>query len=103
MEPQKKINELCRKHGVSPAFGNRLRPLLEKAVVSPPEKRQRLIELVERSFEEEGRRVRRLLAPADLPPEEFDLIKTVAGALHSWDPPLWLRLWEEAQRRGRSA
>ena len=100
MEPSKKIAELCRKYGIPPEFGARLRPLLERANESPPEKRQRLLDLVERSFAEEARRLRRLLSPQDLAPEDFGLIKTVAGVLHAWEPPVWLRLWEEAQRRG---
>ena len=90
-DPAKKIDELCRKHGVPKEFGARLRPLLERAHDASPEKRQRLVELVERSFEEEGRRVRRLLAPADLAPEDFALIKTLAAVLHAWHPPMWLR------------
>lgn len=99
MEFPHTIADLCRKYGVSTEFGNRLRPLFERARESQPEKQRRLLEIIERSFAEEARRNKARMKPQDLAPEEFGLVRAVARALHAWDPPLWLRLWQEAQRR----
>ena len=39
------------------------------------------------------------MSPRDLPPQDWDVVKTVAAVLHGWKPPVWLRVWEETQRR----
>ena len=99
MDPNRTITELCRKYGVPREFGKRLLPLLERARAAPRAKRRRLTELVERSFAEEARRLLALPSPRDLQPEEWGVVKTVAGVLHAWDPPIWLRLWGQGRRR----
>ncbi len=103
MDAEGTIEEFCRRFGIPHEFGDRLRPLIERALSSPAEKRQRLLDLVERSFAEEARRRSSALSPRDLAPEEWSLLKTIALVLHAWNPPLWLRLWEEAHRRTQSS
>ena len=99
MDPAQRIADLCRRYGVSSDFGNRLTPLVARACESPPEKRRRLLDVVERSFAEEARRQKGRPSVRDLPPEDRKMISTVASVLHGWNPPTWLRLWEECRRR----
>ncbi len=99
MDPNRTITELCRKYGVPREFGKRMLPLLERARNASSAKRRRLVELVERSFAEEARRLLELPSPRDFQPDEWGVIKTVAGVLHAWDPPIWLRLWGQGRRR----
>jgi hypothetical protein len=103
MEAERLIEELCVRFGIERDFGDRLRPLAEIALTASAEKRERLLGVVERSFAEEARRRSATLRPRDLPPRDWKLVRTVATALHTWEPPLWLRLWEESRRRERSS
>ena len=59
MDARRYIARLCSRYQVSLDFGRRLEPLVEKAAQSSPEKQRLLLEMVERSFAEEGRRVER--------------------------------------------
>ncbi|MEW6072065.1 MAG: hypothetical protein AB1726_05630 [Planctomycetota bacterium] len=105
MDPRRTIEELCRQYGVPAAFGQRLLPLVERAAQSPPEKRDRLLQMVIRSFAEEARRrtedretrVRRARFLRGLSPGERRMLKTVAAVLHHWSPPPWLEGWGERQ------
>ena len=99
MDARRTIAGLCRRYGVPQTFGARLIPLLESARQAPPPARLRLFRTIQQSFEEEARRLRMMMSPQELPLEDFKILKTVAAVLHSWEPPLWLKLWEEAQRR----
>ncbi len=102
MEAERLIEELCLRFGICREFGDRLKPLVEIAVAASKEKRERLLGVVERSFAEEARRRSATLSPSDLPPQEWSLLKAIASVLHGWEPPLWLRLWEESHRRAQS-
>jgi len=99
MDVNQTIEELCATYGVPRAFGERVRPLIERAFEVPPPKRDRLLQLVERSFAEEAR-----LSPRTPPmksrltPQEISTLKTVAGILHGWSPPVWLSVWEQHLR-----
>jgi hypothetical protein len=103
MEAARLIEVLCLRYGIGRDFGDRLVPLAEIALSAPPEKRERLLEVLERSFAEEERRRTAALRPRDLPPPDFAVVRAVATALHAWNPPLWLRLWEESRRRAQSS
>ena len=95
MDVEKTISELCQSYRVPRSFGERMRPLLQRAAESAPEKQERLLQLVERSFVEEARRTRPSPAKASqyLTPEELKVVRTVANILHEWHPPTWLKLW----------
>lgn len=92
MEPVQIIHELCRQYGVSEDFGRRLIPLLERARSGAPEMRQRILDLVRRSFVEEASRARDRRSLA-LPEPELKILRTVASILHGWNPPSWLEDW----------
>ncbi len=101
MDPSRIIADLCQRFGVSQDFGRRLKPLVERAARSEPEKRRRMLELVERSFAEEARRAdEQRVAELTLAPEERRVLTTIARALHHWQPPRWLDDWED-HARGR--
>ena len=96
MDPDQIIYDLCERYGVSPDFGHRLRPLITRAQKSSPEARQRIMDMVERSFAQEATRQEAL--PLDeLPDGDRRILVTVAGILHSWRPPTWLKFWNELQ------
>ena len=100
MDVNRTLFELCLAYRVPSAFGERLRPLLERAASSPPKKRERLLALVERSFAEEARREVREPRPAvHLSPEELSVLGTVAEILRTWNPPAWLHVWEQYLRK----
>ena len=99
MDPQTIVERLCRSFGVSADFGERILPLVEKAMECPEPKRKRLLALVERSFEHEAQRRAQQMSPSQLPPEDLRLVNTVAGLLHGWSPPMWLKLWVRTQKR----
>ncbi len=104
MDVDETINELCRTYRVPRLFGERMRTLLERAAASPRAKRERLLGLVERSFEEEGRRHRLRRKPSEfLSPQELKIVGAVADILHKWDPPTWLDLWTRKFEGGEDA
>jgi len=99
MEAKRLIGELCSRFRVSVDFGRRLQPLVEKALAtSEPRKRQGLLELVERSFAEEGRRAERVRTGGSTP-DEWRALRSVARMLHAWNPPGWFERWEAPVRR----
>ena len=102
MNPRRYIEDLCARYGVSPDFGQRLRPLVERAEQCDPEKRDRLLDLVARSFEQEARRAREKALPKSpvqaLSPTERKTLSTVASILHQWNPPGWLDTWGEGKK-----
>jgi hypothetical protein len=85
------IRLMCARFGVSRDFGRRLQPLVQKAAESPPEKRRLLLQMVERSFEEEARRAVRELAGE----KDRRALTNVARLLHGWTPPTWLDDWDD--------
>jgi hypothetical protein len=99
LDARRFIARLCSRYRVSVDFGRRLEPLVDKAAKSTPEKQRLLLELVERSFAEEGRRVereRRLGNSAD----DWLALTTVASLLHAWNPPAWFDRWDDEPPRG---
>ena len=101
MDPTQLIEQLCRRHGVPRAFGEKLRPLLRRAQRVEPEARQRILDLVTRSFEEEARRCREAERETErlkaLPEADQKILHTIAGVLHGWSPPAWLVGWSKRQ------
>jgi hypothetical protein len=100
LEPGQIIADLCQRFGVSNEFGERLRPLVERAVRSEPDKRRRILDLIERSFDQEARRAR-LQTAQILSVEDKRVLTTVARVLHPWNPPRWLHYWEQHTRGAR--
>jgi hypothetical protein len=93
LDPSRFIAQLCRRFRVPPEFGRRLQPLVQRAAESEPEKQRLLLEMVERSFAEEARRMER--ERASLPGDEWRALNTVAGVLHGWNAPEWFDRWDE--------
>lgn len=86
------IAAMCARFRVSLDFGRRMEPLVAKAVESPPEKRRLLLQMVERSFEEEARRAEHEMAGE----KDRRALRNVARLLHGWAPPPWLDDWNDA-------
>lgn len=84
MDPQVLLERLCRRHGVPPARGERLLPLVRWALESPSEVRVRILAIVEETLSWHAR---------DLEGEEElasaanqSVLLAVARVLHTWSP-----------------
>lgn len=95
MDAPRLIAQLCSRFRVSLDFGRRLQPLVEMAVRAEPRKQRLLLEMVERSFAEEERRVARARQAG--PAEDWRTLAAVARVLHGWNPPSWFD-WSEDRR-----
>ena len=95
------IARMCTRFRVSLDFGRRLQPLVERAFQSTPEKRRLLLEMVERSFVEECRRVRNERGVD--PENDWRALTAVARVLHAWTPPAWFDRWEDEPPRSLSS
>jgi len=102
LDPDRILDELCRRHGVSRTFGERLRPLLDRARESNADARQRILALVERSFAQEAERVR-TEARSEARVVERKMLSSVAAILHDWEPPDWLDKWSGDAEEGDGA
>lgn len=104
MDPQKQLDDYCRRYGVGKSFGQRLLPLLERAQKARESVRARIIELVEASFEKEAslqamkKRGSGRGAPAKRKPGDDAVLQTVAAMLHNWTPPPWSLEWGDRDR-----
>lgn len=105
MDPTQIIEQLCRRYRVPRAFGERLRPLIVRASTREPDVRQRIMDMIERSFvqesererqrerleaEQRGRRTSPDAARAAARAIEDRVLHTVAAILHGWEPPDWI-------------
>ena len=91
------IAQMCARFGVSLNFGRRIQPLVELARGSEPKKRKLLLEMIERSFAEESRRVAEERAGGA--PEDWRVLSSVARLLHGWNPPSWFERWNDEPPR----
>ena len=114
MDPTQIIEELCRRHRVPRSFGERLRPLIVRAATREPDARQRIMDMIERSFIQEAerermratQRTRRKVSKRREPNEarkasgtvEERMLGTVAAILHGWDPPEWIERFGRGER-----
>jgi len=105
MSPDEIIERLCRRYRVPHSFGMRLRPLIERAASRPAEARQRVMDMIVRSFVQESERERqrereRAKRRNQATPNaarvrawavEDRILRTVAAILHGWNPPKWIQ------------
>lgn len=99
MTPERIIQRFSRRYGVSEDFGRRMRPLIVRALESPPPTRRRILELVERSYVHQVQidlEEAAATAAASLPRDEARALQVVARILHGWSPPKWLDGWTGA-------
>jgi len=92
MEDHTQLELLCQRYGVPLSFGERLLPLLQRAQEATPDIRERILQLVETSFEQEAQRLA-LLQLARRPAQDENLC-TLAALLHEWAPPRWILDWD---------
>lgn len=84
MDPETLLRRLCRAHGVPPARGRRLYPLICWALESPPEVRERILAIVEETLAWRGEE-----GDGERPPEPTAspaVLIAVARVLHEWSP-----------------
>ena len=96
MYARQMLEQLYRRFPVSQSFGERFLPLLERVVNAAPDVRERILLLVETSFQKEVERRRddtQKHAQVD-----DKLLVAVAGVLHHWHPPDWMLNWNGGAR-----
>jgi len=92
--PDPILAHFAARYGVPPAYGERFRPLVTRALAARPEVRERILALVETSFQREAERLERVQASRPVPPD-WAAVRKVARILHTWNPPDWLLAWGE--------
>jgi hypothetical protein len=82
MDPQELLAGLCRRHGLDPQEQADLLPLAERAVLGPPEDREKLMVLLGEALRLRSDRSRRPRTAGRTLDE--GLLLAVARALHGW-------------------
>lgn len=85
MDPETLLARLCDRHGVAPAQGARLLPLVRWALKGPETSRDRILAVVERALSGEGGSAEECKAELDLAADHAVLV-AVARVLHGWSP-----------------
>lgn len=85
MTPRKKLDQLCRRHGLPRSEAASLLPLVERALsAQSQELEQSLMRVVENSL---ARRAQERARKLDLEhSKDYEFLKAVALVLHSWEP-----------------
>lgn len=86
MDPQHILGRMCRRHGLPQTGSERLLPLIERALISPKEVRERILSLVDQSLSRQAAgsdQVRPELVFQDL---DSETLLSVAKLLHNWAP-----------------
>ena len=86
MDTRRLLQRLCRRHGLPFEEAARLLPILRRAVRSPAEVRDRLLQIVERSLARRAPPGVRHAADAVFRDLDDELLLSVAQVLHVWTP-----------------
>ena len=89
MTPRQHLTDLCDRYGLPHERGERLLPLVERALSAPDGLKKRILGLVEGNLERESKR-RQDDREAEL---DERMLKVVARLIHSWSAPDWLENW----------
>jgi hypothetical protein len=90
MEAESLLNQLCARHGVDPASGARLLPLVRWALEAPPESRERILQVVENQLRGEPQEGELNASGDRQVAAEHAVLVAVAKVLHQWNPKLSL-------------
>ena len=77
------LRQMCKRHGLPPDFGERLLPLVRRALQAPDDVRQRILALVENNL---ARKADAEQKPKPLSEVDQAVLVAVARVLHDWDP-----------------
>lgn len=86
MDPHQLLTRMCKRHGLPQSGAKRLLPLIERALVSPDQVRDRILTLVDQSL------ARQAATNAETRPErvfqdlDSETLRSVAQLLHNWAP-----------------
>ena len=95
MTPRKTLEELCALHGLPYALGKRLLPLVDRALNSPDDMRDRILNLVKGTLKREARRFEESKRNREL---DDRILGVIAKVVHPWNPPKWLQVWSKKNR-----
>ena len=87
MEAEILLSRLCARHGVDPASGARLLPLVRWALEAPRDSRERILRVVEDQLQGKPRKADQPSAAGELQAAaEHAVLVAVARVLHQWKP-----------------
>ena len=86
MDPQQLLQRMCERHGLPERRADRLLPLIRRALVSPQDVRDRILQLVDQSLARQAAGDPK--AGAEQVFEDLDsaVLLSVAKLLHNWAP-----------------
>jgi len=97
MNPLTILSSLCAHFDVPVAKGQKLIPLIERALEAPEPIKGRILSLVKRTLKREAERHRAAERERDL---DERMLGVVAKVVHPWTPPNWLRSWSKEDESG---
>lgn len=86
MDSRRLLQRICRRHGLPYDDATRLLPILRRAIQSPAEVRDRLLQVVERSLARRAGSAGRYPQDAVFRDLDDELLASVAQVLHVWSP-----------------
>ncbi len=92
MTPEQFLSDLCRRHGIERSRGEKLLPLVRRAMDSPEEVRDRVLRIVEDSIAGRVREDPRVQA------RDERVLVAVARVLHGWNPGDPFLTWGETRQ-----
>jgi hypothetical protein len=93
MIPHQILTRLSHRYGVSEDFATRFLPLVQRAERAAPDVRQRILKLIERTFQRQAEKSAR---DADREVQaDTAVLHSVARLLHGWEPAAWLKTWSK--------
>ena len=97
MNPLKILTSLCAHFDVPVAKGQKLIPLIERALEAPEPIKGRILSLVKRTLKREAERHQTAQREREL---DERMLGVVAKVVHPWTPPNWLRSWSKEDEPG---
>lgn len=86
MDPQQLLTRMCRRHGLPQSGTERLLPLIERALISPEDVRERILTIVDQSLARQAAGSDRVNPEHVFRDLDAETLKSVAKLLHNWAP-----------------
>ena len=85
MTPENLLRSMCERHGLPADYGERLIPLVRRAMAAPDEVRDRILALVDGNLAQHAAKDGNP-CPVPTPDPDTEELHAVARVLHNWTP-----------------
>ena len=85
MTPENLLRSMCERHGLPADYGERLIPLVRRAMAAPDEVRDRILALVDGNLAQHAAKDGNP-GPLPAPDPDKEVLLAVARVLHNWTP-----------------